>query len=62
MSLPDGRIAWFPASPAGVRRLGVERRVLGVLAARCSFRAPEVLFVSGYDFAGIEPRSQLPGE
>jgi hypothetical protein len=40
VSLPDGRIAWFPASPAGVRRLGVERRVLGVLAARCSFRAP----------------------
>jgi hypothetical protein len=34
VSLPDGRIAWFPASPAGARRLAV--RVLGVLAARCS--------------------------
>ena len=50
VSLPDGRIAWFPASPAGARRLAVERRVLGVLAARCSFRAPEVLFVSNSGF------------
>ena len=58
VSLPDGRIAWFPASPAGVRRMAVERRVLGVLAARCSFRAPEVLFVSN---SGFDLRRMVPG-
>jgi hypothetical protein len=26
VSLPDGRIAWFPASPAGARRLAVETK------------------------------------
>ena len=58
VSLPDGRIAWFPASPAGARRLAVERRVVGVLAARCSFRAPEVLFVSN---SGFDLRRMVPG-
>src|SRR6516162_5428129 len=46
VSLPDGHIAWFPASEAGATRLAVERRVLGLLASRCSFRVPEILFVS----------------
>jgi len=52
------RIAWFPASPAGARRLAVDRRVLGVLAARCSVRAPEVLFVSN---SGFDIRRMVPG-
>jgi hypothetical protein len=30
-------------NPAGARRLTVERRVLDLLAARCSFRAPRML-------------------
>jgi hypothetical protein len=58
VSLPDGRIAWFPASAAGARRLAVERRVLGLLAERCSFRVPEVLFVSN---SGFELRRMVPG-
>jgi hypothetical protein len=58
VSLPDGRIAWFAASEAGARRLAVERRVLGLLAARCSFRAPEVLFVSN---SGFDVRRMVPG-
>jgi len=63
VSLPDGRIAWFAASEAGARRLAVERRVLGLLAARCSFRAPEVLFVSnsGFDVRRMVPADAIPG-
>jgi Phosphotransferase enzyme family len=59
VSLPDGRIAWFPASEAGARRLAVERRVLGLLAERCSFRVPEVLFASN---TGFELRLMVPGQ
>jgi hypothetical protein len=59
VSLPDGCIAWFPASEAGARRLGVERRVLGLLADRCSFRVPEVLFASN---AGFDLRLMVPGQ
>jgi hypothetical protein len=58
VSLPDGHIAWFPASEAGARRLAVERRVLGLLAERCSFRVPEILFV--FD-AGFDVRRMVPG-
>jgi len=59
VALPDGRIAWFPASAAGAGRLAVERRVLGLLAARCSFRVPEVLFVSN---TGFDVRHIVPGQ
>jgi hypothetical protein len=59
VSLPDGRVAWFPASAPGARRLAIERRVLGLLAARCSFRAPEVLFVSN---SGFDIRRMVPGQ
>jgi hypothetical protein len=59
VSLPDGHIAWFPASEAGARRLGVERRVLGLLAERCSFRVSEVLFASNDDF---DLRLMVPGQ
>src|SRR6516164_4257949 len=58
VSLPDGHIAWFPASEAGATRLAVERRVLGLLATRCSFRVPEILFVSN---AGFDVRRMVPG-
>jgi hypothetical protein len=59
VSLPDGHIAWFPASEAGARRLAVERRVLGLLADRCSFRVPEILFASN---AGFDLRLMVPGQ
>ena len=58
VSLPDGHIAWFPASEAGATRLAVERRVLGILASRCSFRVPEILFVSN---SGFDVRRMVPG-
>ena len=41
--LPGDRMAWFPMNPAGALRLATERRVLDLLAARCSFRAPRVV-------------------
>jgi hypothetical protein len=57
VALPDGRIAWFPASPGGASRLATERRVLRLLAERCSFRVPEVVFASddGFDIRRIVP-------
>lgn len=55
VSLPDDHIAWFPASEAGATRLAVERRVLGLLAKRCSFRVPEMLFISNSGFDHCEP-------
>jgi hypothetical protein len=58
VSLPDRHIAWFPASEAGPARLAVERRVLGLLAKRCSFRVPEILFVSN---SGFDVRRMVPG-
>jgi hypothetical protein len=58
VSLPDGRIAWFGASEAGAKRLAVERRVLGLLTGRCSFRVPELLFVSNSSF---DIRRIVPG-
>ncbi|MBW3571058.1 MAG: aminoglycoside phosphotransferase family protein [Gemmatimonadetes bacterium] len=45
VGLPGRRLAWFAATAEGERSLAVERRVLRLLRARCSFRVPEVLFV-----------------
>jgi hypothetical protein len=55
VALPGEKMAWFPANDRGSERLSVERRVLGLLAARCSFFAPRVLFesASGYDVRAI---------
>jgi hypothetical protein len=58
VSLPSDRMAWFPMNQAGTRRLAVERRVLDLLAARCSFRAPRVLHA---DEAGWQVRELVPG-
>lgn len=55
--LPDDRMAWFAASIEGRRRL--ERRLLRLLQARCSFRAPRVLAEGrGGDF---DVRVGVPG-
>ena len=56
--LPGERIAWLPASEAASRRLAVERRVLGLLADRCSLRVPRTLLVSE---SGFEVRQMVPG-
>ena len=56
--LPGERLAWFPAPQSASRRLAVERRVLRLLAERCSFRVPRTLLVSE---AGFEVRQMVPG-
>lgn len=56
--LPGEHIAWFPASESGGRRLTVERRVLRLLADRCSFQAPRLLAVSA---SGFDVRRMVPG-
>jgi hypothetical protein len=58
VSLPGERIAWFPASELGSRRLSVERRVLRLLADRCSFQVPRLLLVSE---SGFDVRLIVPG-
>jgi hypothetical protein len=58
VSLPDGRIAWFPASETGSNRLAAERRVLQLLAERCSFQVPRILSVSE---CGLDLRRMVPG-
>jgi hypothetical protein len=42
--LPAERLAWFAASERGRARLATERRVLRLLAARCSFAVPRLLY------------------
>ena len=57
--LPGPLLAWLAASERGVGRLRAERRVLRLLASRCSFRVPRVPFESGEgDFDVREP---VPG-
>jgi hypothetical protein len=46
VSLPGECIAWFPASEPGSKRLANERRVLSLLAERCSYQVLRILFVS----------------
>ena len=58
VSLPGECIAWFPASELGNKRLAVERRVLRLLAERCSYQAPRILFVSA---CGFDVRQMVPG-
>jgi hypothetical protein len=53
------RIAWFAASELGSTRLALERRVLSLIAERCSFRAPRVVFVSA---GGFDVRQMVQGQ
>jgi phosphotransferase family enzyme len=57
--LPGERIAWFPASSRGRERLAIERRVLRLLAQRCTFATPRILFESA---AGFDVRAMVPGD
>ena len=56
--LPDERMAWFPANARGRDRLTIERWVLRLLAERCTFVAPRILFEST---AGFDVRAIVPG-
>lgn len=56
--LPGERLAWFPADAKGRARLDIERRVLRLLAERCSFAVPHVLFESAQ---GWDVRAAVPG-
>ena len=44
--LPAERMAWFAANARGRERLAVERKVLRLLAKRCGFAAPCIIFES----------------
>jgi hypothetical protein len=55
--LPGGRLAWFGTDAAGRARIARERRVLRLLAERCAFQAPRILFESD-DF---DVRAAVPG-
>jgi len=56
--LPDHRIAWFAGSEEGGRRLAVEHRVLRLLAERCTFAAPRLIWTSD---SGFDLRQMVPG-
>lgn len=56
--LPGERIAWFPANARGRERLAIERRVLRLLAERCTFAAPRILYESPL---GFDVRALVPG-
>lgn len=56
--LPGHRMAWFPMGADGRRRLATERRVLRLLAERCSFRTPRILHE---DEDGWDVRALVPG-
>jgi aminoglycoside phosphotransferase (APT) family kinase protein len=63
--LPDGNLAWFPATSEGERRLQIERRVLRLIASRCTFRAPRVVFEApdrSFDVRVPVPGAFLPWE
>ena len=56
--LPDERMAWFPMNVAGADYLAKEARVLALLADRCWFAVPRVLFASP---AGWQLRRMVSG-
>ena len=55
VTLPSDRLAWFPADSDGRKRLVQERNVLRLLAQRCSFRVPHILYESdtGFDVRAL---------
>jgi aminoglycoside phosphotransferase (APT) family kinase protein len=58
-AMPGARAAWFAGSDAGRVRLRHEARVLRLLAQRCSFEVPRVLFESAD--AALQVRALVPG-
>jgi Ser/Thr protein kinase RdoA (MazF antagonist) len=58
--LPGDRIVWFADGERGMRRLNLERRVLGLVEQRCSFRMPHVLHVA--PDGQYDVRAAVPGQ
>ena len=58
--LADGNLAWVAATMLGAAQLALERRVLRLLASRCSFRAPRVVFEA--PDGRFDVRVPVPGE
>jgi len=56
--LSAGRAAWFPATMRGRERLGIDRKVLRLLAERCTFPVPHILFEAS---SGFDVRALVPG-
>jgi hypothetical protein len=63
ITLPGNRMAWFAASAAGQERLAAERRVLRLLARRCTFQVPHVVYEdpAGFDVRDIVSASATLG-
>ena len=64
VALPGGYMAWFPTNADGSARLKIERKVLHLLADRCRFAAPKIVYVSpsGFDVrATVSRRTQALG-
>jgi hypothetical protein len=57
--LTDGRLAWFAENELGLRMMTRERRVLRLIASRCRFAAPRVLFES--DDGTFDVRTAVTG-
>lgn len=57
--LPENQMSWFAMSEDGHRRLTMERRVLKLLKARCSFAAPRILYESSDGLFDV--RATVPG-
>ena len=58
--MPAARAAWFATSEEGRARLQHEGRVLRLVAERCSFEAPRVLFES--EDGALQVRALVPGK
>ncbi|MGF6231068.1 hypothetical protein QFZ27_005023 [Inquilinus ginsengisoli] len=56
--LPGDRMAWFPANARGRVRLAADRRLLRLLAERCRFRVPRILYEAEN---GFDLRAAVPG-
>lgn len=57
-TLPGGTMAWFPETDSGRVVLERERRVLKLLAERCTFRIPRIVYESP---SGFDVREMVPG-
>jgi hypothetical protein len=58
VTLPGGYMAWFPTNAEGSARLKIERKVLHLLADRCRFAVPKIVYVSP---SGFDVRATVPG-
>jgi|SRR5579859_991499 len=59
MRLAEDRLAWFADGERGRELMARERRVLRLLAARCKFAVPRVIFEA--DDGAFDVRAAVPG-